>query len=434
MKRAFGLLGWALALAGCRSEILAPPGRTGPPYLAVVTRTRSPEGITVTTPYEYRIEELSQTLNIDTTLTVAPSDTVILSVPAATYRVTLSGLPPKCHVQGSPDQAVVIPEGTNTALLRYLVLCEAQLFLENLTDGQQKDTDFIYRIVNGSGAERVGLIRANDTVLLDGFQPGQHTLRLSHVAPNCHVVSNGGEEQSVEIAATGTQYIPLRISCSDPVHQPELLFLAGRYQDGVSGFLFRARDPDRDIDRYAWDLTDCRRRSVLPQGGRSRIGLTFGRTAKLDTIQVMGAFEVGRPDAEMQSGCVAIRLIDLFGNTTAVVEAPLTGSGGAAPTPTDFNAVLIGTQAIRTTVAVADADDDFLGVFAAARLRDGVLGPPDGNTDFGVFNPSGYLGTQLPDVPLGSGRPPYTDYYSIILFLFDQRGNFRRIEDGDLFR
>jgi hypothetical protein len=35
--------------------------------------------------------------------------------------------------------------------------------------------------------------------------------------------------------------------------------------------------------------------------------------------------------------------------------------------------------------------------------------------------------------PLGSGRPPYYDYYAVILYLFDDQGNFSRIEDDDLF-
>lgn len=400
----------------------------------MVTRTRTPDGISVTTPYHYRIEELSQTLGIDTTLTLAPADTVILPVPPATYRVTLDGLPAKCRIQGGESQEVVIPEGANTALLRFLVLCEAQLLIENLVEGLLADSEFVYRVADGAGAERVGLIRANDTVLLDGFVPGSHTVRLTHVAPNCHVVSDGGDTRTVAIPASGTAALALRVACSDPPHAPELLGVAARYQDGASTVLFRARDPDRDIERYHWDLTDCHRTSVLPGGERIRTGLASGRTANLDTVIVMGAAEPGLPDAETQSRCMAIRVVDLAGNTSAVVETPIAPPDGAPPGVTGFNATFLGTQAIRTVLQADDPDGDFLGVFAAARLRDGVLGPHDGRPDFGVFNPSGYLGSALPDVPLGGSRPPYTDYYSIILFLFDQRGNVRRVEDTDLFR
>jgi hypothetical protein len=434
--RRVGLLVLATTgLAGCGAgEAVGPAPREGPPYLVVVTRTRTPVGITVTTPYEYRVEELSQSLNIDTTLIAAPSDTILLSVPPASYQVTLKGLPPKCRVQGDSAQSVVIPEGTNTALLRFLVICEAQVFLENLTEGQGIDPEFIYRVRDAGGIERVGLIRANDTLLLDGFTPGSHTLLLTHVASNCQVVSDGGNQIDLQIQATGTTNLALRVACSDPAQQPELLSVAGSYHGGVSGFVFTARDPDKDIERFVWDLTDCHRRSVLQQGGRIRSGLSVSRIARQDTVVILGAYEVGAPDTDMQSRCVAIRVVDQYGNSSELVQAPLSGETGEPPFVLSFNASLLGTQVIRTSVAASDPEDDFLGIFAAARLRDGVLGPADGKPDFGVFNPVGYLGSALPDLPLGDGRPPYTDYYSIILFLFDQRGNFRRVEDLDLFR
>lgn len=424
----------ALATSACTTEPSDVPVRTGPPYLAVVTSTRTPEGITVTTPYAYRVEELSRSLQIDTTLIAAPADTIILSVPPASYQVSLSGMPPKCRVQGGTAQSVVIPEGTNTALLRFLVICEAQVFLENLAEGLQIDPEYIYRLEDATGSARIGLIRANDTLLLDGLTPGPHTLRLSHVASNCQVVSDGGEEVPVRIPAAGTATVALRVACSDPLQQPEILSLSGSYHGGISGFVFAARDPNRDIERYHWDLTDCRRHSVLRLGGRDRGGLSPGGTgATPDTLVVMGAYEVGLPDTDMATRCVAVRVSDRFGNTSATVEAPLTGGGGQPPFALNFNAVFLGTQVIRTSLAASDPDDDFLGVFAAARLRDGVLGPPDGKPDFGVYNAVGYLGTAVPDLPLGAPRPAYSEYYSIILFLFDRRGNFRRLEDLDLF-
>ena len=80
------------------------------------------------------------------------------------------------------------------------------------------------------------------------------------------------------------------------------------------------------------------------------------------------------------------------------------------------------------------SDPNFAGTFVAARLRDGILFPADGNPDIGVFNAVGYEGVQLPVVPLGNGRPEYYDYYGVIVYLFNANGNFTRLEDNDLFR
>jgi hypothetical protein len=104
------------------------------------------------------------------------------------------------------------------------------------------------------------------------------------------------------------------------------------------------------------------------------------------------------------------------------------------PFPLSFNSVFVGTRALRTSLSADDPDGDFLGVFATALLRDGVLFPPDGRPDVGVFNTTGYLDTRLPDVLLGDGRPAYTDYLGVIIYLFDEAGHFRRLEDHDLFQ
>jgi hypothetical protein len=67
------------------------------------------------------------------------------------------------------------------------------------------------------------------------------------------------------------------------------------------------------------------------------------------------------------------------------------------------------------------------------RRRVGEAGTPDGQPDIGVYNTAGFTDVLLPTVPQGSGRPPYYHYYAVILYLFDDQGNFSRIEDDDLF-
>ncbi|MGH7702745.1 MAG: hypothetical protein ACREMO_06600 [Gemmatimonadales bacterium] len=182
------------------------------------------------------------------------------------------------------------------------------------------------------------------------------------------------------------------------------------------------------MERYFWGLTDCQGTSILPNGGRLRRGLSADRTAGEDTVTVLGAIEVGLPDADLQGRCTALRVVDEPGNTTPVREEPIGGEGGRPPMASTFFTTFIGTTALRTTLTASDPDGDLVGVFAAARLRDGILGPPDGRDDIGVFNPSGYLDTNLPDIPLGS-LFQYYDVRAVIVYLIDARGNFVRIED-----
>jgi hypothetical protein len=271
----------------------------------------------------------------------------------------------------------------------------------------------------------------NDTLRLDGLAPGDYTLQLDHVAPNCVVTSDGGATQHAVVSDSVSVLMDFRIVCSDEARRPRILSFASSYHDGTSGFMFRAADPDHDIERYAWDITDCQGKSVLPQGGRLRRGLTQDRTAGQDTITVFGAIELGIPDADLQGRCTSLRVADEAGNTTPVVEEPIGNESGTGPTPTAFNARFLNTASLETTLEVSDPA--YAGVFAAALLRDGTLDAPDGQLDIGVFNTVGYLGTVLPTVPLGGGAPQYFDYYSVILYLFNQDGNFTRIEDDDLF-
>lgn len=430
------VLGWAVIGAACGAgDSVGPSQRTGPPYLAIVARFQTPEGAPAAPPIRYRVEDLSLTFGIDTTIAALPADTVILSVPPSTYRVTILDLPTTCAVRGQASQVEAIAPETNTSLFRFVVFCRAQLVIENLVDGVFKDRDYVYRIRDASGQERLGLIGPADTLLFDRLAPGAATVRLSHVSENCVVLTDGGPEQAVQIPATGGAVAAFRVLCSDPRQAPALDWVATSLRDGVSGVLYHARDPNRDLDRLYWDLTDCRRRSLLRRGGRIRAGLGTGRTVLADTVTAMVAFETGMADAELAAACVSLRLEDQFGNSSGVTEVPVNSPGrGRPPFPLTFNAVLVGTQAIRTTLAADDPDGDFAGVFATARLRDGILSPPDGQPDIGVFNTIGYLDTALPDVLLGNGRPTYLDYLAIVVYLFDRNGNLTRVEDNDLFR
>lgn len=431
MKKALQALSWALLAilligsAGC-SDPAAP---TNPPYIAIVAVITAPGGTEIGETYTYRVTEISGTIPIDQTFKVAPHDTVIVPVKPATYKVTLRGLPPQCRVQDGTDLYILVPEGANTALIRYLISCESLITVTTATDGFDADQSFIYH-VNGPGDERTGILQANDTLLLDGLSPGDYQISLSHVSANCVVTSDGGLTRRLTLADTGGTKLDFRVVCSDETKRPHLLSFAGSYHDGTSGFMFRAADPDHDIERYFWDITDCQGKSVLPAGGRLRRGLSQDRTAGQDTVTVFGAIELDLPDADLQGRCTSIRVADEFGNTTPVREFPIAATA-SGPQNFAFNARFANTALLTTSLQVNDPG--FAGVFAAALLRDGVLFAPDGQPDLGVYNTVGYDDVILPNVPLGSGRPPYFDYLAIIAYLFDRQGNFTRVEDNDLF-
>ena len=436
LGRALGLLAarlvpWVLVasllvgLGGCSDAT----GPSQPPYIAIVNQFSAAPGTDIGSVYTYRVTEISGLLHIDKHYTAGPYDTIIVPVKPATYKITMSGAPRQCRYQGGTEFYLLVPENSNTALVRNQISCQSLITVSTATDGSMPDAAYIYHLT-GPLTDRSGILNGNDTLRIDQIPPGTYTVDLGHVAGNCVVTNDGGSRLSFTIADSGGTAADFRISCSEEAARPRVLFFQSSYHQGASGFLLKATDPDRDIERYYWDITDCAGKSVLPTGGRLRRGLTQGPTSGLDTITVFGAIELGLPDASLQGKCTSIRVADEYGNTTPVVEEPI-GNEASGPVPTQFNSQFINTAQLATTMQVADPT--FAGVFLAATLRDGVLFPPDGQPDIGVYNAVGYSDLLLPTVPLGGGRPPYYDYYSVIAYVFDIAGNFTRLEDNDLF-
>jgi hypothetical protein len=380
------------------------------------------------------VSELSGTLGIDTVVDAAPDDTVILRLPPATYTVLVDGLPSFCGARYGVEQRVQVPDPPSTSIARYFVYCTAPLTLTTATDGPMPDDGYVYEIGRGGDPLRSGFLAATDTAYIEGLPAGAYVIRLRHVAPNCVVTTSGGDRSAVSVLPEGGASTAFRVECSDPARRPTMLAFASSYRDGVSAFYARAADPDGDVERYAWDLTDCHGTSVLPEGARIRRGLSSGATAGLDTVEIVAAFELGLPDADLVGRCTALRVMDEYGNTTPFHEEPIGGEAGAPPRIQSFNALLRGTTAIRVTLVADDPDGDFVGTFAAARLRDGILGPADGNPDYGIYHPAGYVGTALPDLPVNSSRIRYDDVLAIIVYVVDRAGNFVRLEDTDTFQ
>jgi hypothetical protein len=348
--------------------------------------------------------------------------------------VDLEGIPSNCAIRDGGQRSIVLSQADNTGLIRYSIQCRGLLNVEFATDGFDIDPEFIWRIraVDGTVEDRVGIVGSTDTLVVDHLPAGTYTVQLAGVAPNCLVTSDGGPRRTVAVDSRGGTTISFRVRCAREASRPRILELAGGYVLGSAAFTFRAIDPERDIDGYVWDLTDCHGNSVLPAGGeRTRRGLMAGRAFGSDTLVVVSAYEIGLPDAEMIGRCTELRLFDFAGNSSAIVTHRIGSATGRRPVVLPLDSRLVGTQFVRTTLTASDPDGDLVGHFVGVRLRDGTLGTPDGVPDFGIMDPAGYLGTQVPNIPT-TGRLRWDDIYAVIVWVIDRAGNVVRVEDTNL--
>jgi hypothetical protein len=423
-----------LIVGGC-SEPTAPEK---PPYLAIVASLTTWPGASAPSVLRYRIRRSDpDSTRPFRTVAASPRDTIILPVAPGVYIVEADSLPSRCVMPRSgPVQSITLSEQDNTGLVRYSIECRTQLAITVVSDGPDADQSFVYRVRGSTGVERVGLLPANDTLSVDDLPAGEYTIDIGGVSPACAVTSDGGARQRTHVAATGGAAVAFRVMCADPAHRPQISGLVSGYDRGATAFSFRVFDPDGDIDRYIWDLTDCEGNSVLPdKRERIRGSLRTGRgNVGRDTLTIVGAWELGLPADSVIGRCTEIRVLDAQSNVSAIViDRIRPRSTTSAPTARFFNSVLLGQAAIGTTLAVSDPENDIVGHFVLVRLRDGVLGPRDGLPDLGSMDAVGYLGTDVVNIPT-TGRIAYDDVLSVIVCLIDARGNVLRLEDDDTFR
>lgn len=420
-------------LVSCQRDAPTAP-TVQPPYLAIVMRLDAPAGFTFDGRLTYRVVAHSEGIQLDTAIAAAPRDTLVLPVKPADYTVAVEGLPGRCDTRTGSLQFVSVFPTDNTAIVRWSVSCRNALRIRIATDGLNRDDAYIVRILDTADrALVVGQLGAADSAVVDPLAAGSYVVQLLNVSPNCVATNDGGERVPVSIPPAGGAIVQFYVRCSDATHRPRVLFFKGSYADGGSGFVARVHDPNRDVDSYYWDITDCRGHSVLPKGGRTRRNLSAAETRGLDTVTITAAFEVGIADAEMAGRCTLLRITDFEGNSTETLEDPIgTSLGGRPPAAASFNARFVTTAVLRTQVIPADADGDFIGVFGAVMLRDGNFGPVDGSPDIAVFNLAGYRDARFPDIAVGSGFPPFGEYLAVIVYLFDARGNMTRLVDQDL--
>lgn len=419
-----------LGAAACGDGPSEPVSR--PPYLAMVSTFDQPPEPDVAAQFGYRVQDIGGATALDTLVHAVPTDTVILALPTSTYRVTLTGLPERCSPHSGPQREVPIIPEINTGIARYAITCVPSLKLTVFSLGSQADDAFIYHLAPESGTEQSGVISGNDSLFVNALPAGRYTLSLGHVSGHCVVVSDGGTLQRFELPTTGGASRSFTVICSDLTQRPVIAALRASQHDGAVGFVIRTTDPDRDIRRFFWDITGCDHASVKPGGAVERQHFDPQRT-DADTVVLLGAAELEMSEAELADRCLAVRVADFRGNTTPWTEYRMRETG-TRPAATQFNAVLIGQQAIRIELAAEDPDGDFVGTVVAGRIREGVLRPPDGHDDFLYRNPEGYLSAVVPDFPVGSPFPGPLDVTAILVYLIDRDGNFGRYIDEDTFR
>jgi hypothetical protein len=433
MKWIVSLL-FAAVLASCAGDATAP---VGAPYLAVVVLVDAPDEVTVRGPYRFRVRELSGSIRRDTTFFATPRDTVILSVEPATYVVEIDEVPPACGVRQGGIQYVEVPPKTNTSLARFLLTCRNALTLSVLSDGNQVDSGYVFTLTRPGAQPRTGVLAANDTILLDNVPSGTYDVALRHVADNCTVLNAGGDNLVVTIPPGGGASVNFRVTCSEPARRPRIAELRSTYDRGAVGLLLRVADPDRDVERFSWDITDCNRRSVLAGGWRRRGGFAgWENVTNRDTTVILSGFDIPLSDAQLAGKCQAVYVGDERGNISDILEVPIAGRVAArSPGVVRFNASYVGTVALRVDLEVFDPDGDFVGAFLAYNLRDGVvILPPDGAPDRVIVQPAGIIGATFPDLPFNIGFGQWSDYLSVTVYLVDRAGNVTRMEDANLFQ
>jgi hypothetical protein len=422
-------------LAACAGEDVAPPTDSAPPYLAIVTKVDAADGVFAGAEYRFRVREQSGALGVDTVL-VAPTlvDTLILSVPnqSANYEITIEGVPDKCASRYGDATVALVPANSNTTLVRYFIICKPLIQLFVQTDGVNRDDAYLFRLT-GPGIERIGQVEAQDTLLLEDLPPGAYRLDMGGIASNCVPISDGFDVVQLDVPAGGGVRALFRATCSDPASRPTITGLRATYGNGWVGAAVTVTDPDRDIDHYAWTVTDCAGRAVIAAGIRSYRGILASR-GSADTVSLPLALETGEDVPEARSRCLALRVYDRVGNSTPFREVRLAPNDPAAPlAPESFDASIVeGQTVLRIALALDLRSPRALGVFPTVLLRDGILSPADGSPDTGIYGIAGYQTTALPDVRLGT-RFEWYDVLASELYVVDTRGNLRLVRDQQFF-
>ncbi len=438
----------AALLAGTLSGCEGPPlvlWEEQPPtgFLAVVTNVTATEGVPLGSDWQVAVVEPTGTFDVDLKRSVDVVDTLVLQLPPATYDVTLEGAGPGCTTRTGFTQRGVIFDPGNLTTIRFRVDCQPSLVITTKTDGLEPvlDSAYTYAVTDWTGRlVRDGLVGPMDTVRLSGLDPGEHEVSLGGIADNCVAIGQGGRRIVAEVAPPRVGLARFALQCNDPHTRPRLEFVSAGRAENATFVYFEFTDPgsDRtgfpDFDRFDWDVTDCRAKSLERGVLRSYRGLqeVGSPVYRADRGAVVFVIPVELPEpGSTGRRCLGIRGWDTEGNTTSLLESELDMRVGLPPEAEVASARVTqsgGRAVLRTVLSVSDPDADYAGAFVAFELEDGTLGAVDGRTETWLPNIHGFpIGTPIADFRLD--RLPFSlDRIERILYYLVDRGGNMRIE------
>jgi hypothetical protein len=384
------------------------------------------------TTVRYRIRLLTTPGGLDTVVRAGLRDTVVLPLPPSAYEVTHLDVPARCAMDPSGPQEAVLFPNTNTTVVRLSLACQPSLVMTFGVEGDAPPGPVLFEHVPPGAASRTRSVRLTDTLVLDALVAGAHRFGVAALPPQCFFVSPGGAEtQPVDVPEAGGARVELRVHCAPAADRPQLRSVGASLVDSTVAFTLRATDPNRNLDRYVFDLTDCAGRSRFPTGARTRTGLLPAIGPSADTSVVVAAFDSELPRDTLLASCLAVRVIDRDGNSSGIVSRRLAVPVAVrAPVIRQFDAFFVSRDRMDLVASATDPDGDLEGSFVLLQFRDGsITGVFDGRPDGGILNSIGFPGTQLPSVPAGNGRPQFEDYAAVALVVVDRAGNAARRVD-----
>jgi hypothetical protein len=191
----------ACFLIGCNGDNggIAPP-TTG--WVEILTTTSDPAAA------NYNI-----TLDNGASRPAGANGRLVLSdVDEGTHLVQLGGVPTGCSVSGENPRTVSVTAG-DTTTVEFTVQCEpppttGSLHIVTATTGADPDADGYTYALDAEAPQPIG---TGSEVTLEGITPGQHTVLLGGLAPNCTL--QGEAARTVTLTAGGTTQVLYNVTC-----------------------------------------------------------------------------------------------------------------------------------------------------------------------------------------------------------------------------
>lgn len=138
--------------------------------------------------------------------------TTFTDVPTGEHQVQLTGLAENCLVTGTNPATVSVTAGA-TVQVSFDVACEATTGSIELTIATTNnfDPDGYRLLLDGTVASEV---MVNTTVTIDGVAPGDRSLELADIAPNC--VTEGENPVTLAVAVGSTAAAGFSVTCMSP--------------------------------------------------------------------------------------------------------------------------------------------------------------------------------------------------------------------------